>query len=268
MLVIIIIVVTILIVLFLAAQFNLYSSGTFTFTYGDTVTIRSLATGGYLAPGCGFSVSNPFPSSDSLITADATAEVVGDRTQWIVVPAPPNASSQGYAFKNKATGQYLFNPALNMGADDSSLLLGAASQQLQPPYIKDIRPSSIDPMVLYEVSFNNNGVFLFRPQRTTFVSNSSGTLGVFTIANILSNGNVFLLATVGTINRRPPQNGAACASFPFPYTPDFCSSPNLGQCVQCNSANPVCVRIVPRSFYSNPNFSREQFLFKIERAPA
>ena len=270
LLIVIIIVVTIFIVLFLAAQFNLYSSTLGSFTYGDTVTIRSLATGGYLAPGCSYQYQSGTEgiisgSTINVITADASADIVGDRTQWIIVPAPPGAASQGYAFKNKQSGQYLIIPFFNFDSNQSTSLFAINSQSLAVPLVRDYGLSSIDPSVVYGTSFDNGGVFLFRPGavRSNIISTSTGSLGVFTISHVSRNGETFLLSTVGTLNRQPSSTGTCYGGNPVMIS-GCTTSP--GECTVCPPGTAACVRMVPFSFYTNPKFSREQFLFKIERA--
>lgn len=272
LIVIIIVVVTIFIVLLLANQFALFSSNTSTFTYGDTVTIRSLATGAYLAPGCSFTKNGGTAlvgdgATVSVVTADGTADVAGDITKWTIIAAPPNATSQGYAFQNNLTKQYLVVPFFSIGAANSTLLYAISAGGLVPPLVPTAHSSSVDATVLYEVSQTTGGAFLFRPQTPTFASSTStGSLGVFTITHTDQNGILSILATVGAPNENPPSAPTTCnGGIPGTSITLTTGCAIQGECVSCPTSTPACVRLVPISFATSTNFSREQFLFKITK---
>ncbi len=268
------ILITILIVLFLITRYNLLVTNNLPFTYGDVVTIQSLATGQFIVPGCEVDLnlmSHPTEAPNqnpgdvivggnrvSILSANGSAEAAALR--WEIVRPPPQQASasdsqsrpSGYVFRNITTNQYLFflwnniSPVTRITTPAPTVFnngvpaLGATVSQFTTlsqgiPKSSRLPGGLISPQFLY-----SDSRFIFNISASSPASINSANSGVYTIGHTDTNGTLFDLTTVG---------GLATAPVPAPcpqYLPNVAALGEPGAVrtafpLLCSGANPACL---------------------------
>ena len=278
--IIIIIIVTIIIVIYVIIQYRANNSNATTFTYGDVVTIQSLATNQYVTPGCSYvyvpqgnGISGILPNSNvSFLSASSTDSASQNLIKWeVIVPPTPtegNPQKSGYAFRNKLTGQYMVIP-IQQGFDpnDSArgliggLVVALSAQSFNDPIVNPTpTTSTIDPNLIYENRDNN---FLFQIGSPNIKESLVDSGGIYTITHSFSDGIVVVLATSGLPNQSVDSSkciGIDTGSIPF--TACQTNPCNLG----CPQGSSACIQYLPFGTINSPLYTKEQFLFKIIKA--
>lgn len=279
--IIIIIIVTIIIVIYVIIQYRGKNSNATTFTYGDVVTIQSLATNQYVAPGCSYIPSPVWGgivpgSSMSIVNSSYTDSVSQDLIRWDVVVPPvpsqdnPSLGGQGYAFRNRLTGQYMvipFQSGIIDGRAVGGLVLASTAQSFTSPIVPNPQGSVINPSVIYESTsaFNNSFNFLFKIGSPGTLEPSNGSAGVFTLVHVFRDGVRVILATAGLPNQDTPTStcGSDISNINIPY-----ASCGINTCpnVFCPTGSQACVQWLPFGFINSPFYTPQQFLFRIKKA--
>lgn len=262
--IIIVILITIILSLYLISRYSSLSRSSNPFTYGDTVTIQSMATSNYLIPSCAFSYSgiNTINGPISAISTSTSQTSTEEEKRWEIIRPPADTpSNNGYVFRNISTRQYMFFPYICTETDFTNSNIFAVSSNSFASVVENINCAQgrrttnifeniengdIKPSVLYKDSR-----FVFQIRKPSKLSLNSGQNNIFLLLHSDAAGLQSIVYTGGNVS--VGDNPTAPCSYSAP----------------CTSRNGSCVRYAPYPVTQSGNFQRpevtEQTIFRITR---